>query len=123
MKKCKIDCSLHTQKNREFEITSDGRVWPCCYYANAWDAKSDPDSRSTQLYMSDTALSKLYKDDPDWNNLEKHSLDEIIDHEIYWTHLWLDGWESDYQAPLCVEECSVYINEITGENTTKSRLD
>jgi hypothetical protein len=123
MRKCKIDCTVHNMNSREFEITSDGKVWPCCYYANAWDARSDPESTSTQLYNADPVMVALDKEDPTWNLLSEHGLDEIVDHEIYWTHLWYPGWESDNPPPLCVEECGVYIDELSGKETTNSRLD
>lgn len=126
-KTCRVECMTHSLDKREFEITSDGRVWPCCYYANAWDARFDKDkdldNHSTYLYKLDPIMTKLDTEDPNWNNLEFHDLDEIIDHEIYWTHLWLDGWEKETKAPLCMEECGVYIDERTGKETTNSRLD
>ena len=126
-KKCRISCSVHDHKTREFEITSDGRVWPCCVYANAWDTRFDKgsseDYHSTYIYKSDPVMAKLDSEDPNWNQLSEHGLDEIIDHEIYWTHIWYPGWEGDAPPPLCVEECGVYIDEITGKETTNSRLD
>lgn len=123
MSKCKIECPVHELSRREFEVTSDGKVWPCCYFANAWDTRFDKGSSVRQDYEDDKTMQELEKAEPGWNDLSKHSLDDIVDHEIFWTHLWFPGWEGDTPPNICVTECSVYIDEITGKETTPSRLD
>lgn len=67
-------------------------------------------------------MFELLQADPNWNSLEKHSLNDITEHTIYKTHLWFDGWESDNPSPICVEECEVYVDNVTGKKTAKSNL-
>ena len=43
--------------------------------------------------------------DPDWNNLEHHSLDEIIEHEIFQTYIYNEGWNSNSPPKVCVNNC------------------
>jgi hypothetical protein len=123
MRKCKIHCYSHMDEHREFDITSDGRVWPCCYYANLWDLRDDPETDLPLKITDDSELMELVEEDPDWNNLKKHSLEDIINHDIYWSHLYIEGWESDNPSPICAHECGEYIDDVTGKTTQKSRLD
>lgn len=122
MSKCKINCFSHMFDHREWEITSDGKVWPCCVYANLWDLRGDEDA-PLSIEKDDPKLAKLMKDDPDWNNLEKHSLEEIVNHEIYLSHFYFEGWEGDNPSGVCVEECGEYLDDVTGKTTQKSRLE
>jgi hypothetical protein len=98
---------------REWEITVDGRLHPCCYYANDWSEKR----------LSDPQLKKEYEDNPDWNNLLKHSIDEIIQHPLYDIYIHHSGWNSDSPPPICVRECSVTVSDITGQERSKSKID
>lgn len=120
--KCKIKCPVHSKTSREWEITPDGRVWPCCYFANGWDSRHDRGSLDNKLLMSDEKIRDLMENDSDWNSLEHHSLSDIIKHQVYQEHLYLSGWESDNPSPVCVEECGVFIDAVTGLETTNSNL-
>lgn len=121
--KCKIICSVHSKNAREWEVTPDGRVWPCCYFANGWDSRKDTSNPlDHQLLKSDKKLQKLMQDDPDWNNLETHRLSDIIEHEIYQNHIFFPGWESDEPSPVCVHECGTFIDPVTGEETNNANL-
>ena len=51
--KCKISCPVHKEDFREFEITPEGRVWPCCYYANAWEKRLDPFNEEAETMLKD----------------------------------------------------------------------
>ena len=108
---------------REFEITSDGRVWPCCYYANLWQLRDDPDEEADVRLSDDSEVMKLLEKEPDWNNLAIHSLEDIVNHDIYWSHFWTGGWEGDDPSPICAHECGEYVDNVTGKVTQKSRLD
>jgi hypothetical protein len=119
MKKC-ITCSVHTLEMREFEITSDGRVWPCCYFANLWDLREDQDA--PMKLMDDPVIKDTFDNDPDWNNLEKYALSDITQHQLFWDHIWYPGWDRDTQSPVCVEECGDFQDIVTGETTQRSRL-
>jgi hypothetical protein len=58
------------------------------------------------------------REDINWNHLEHHSMDEILEDEVLWTEVWYPGWESDNPNPVCVKECGVYVDEVTGQETT-----
>lgn len=130
--KYKIDCISHCQSKRSWEITPDGRVWPCCYFGNGWDKRNRKDDKTKlnpegldfeyMSLMSDPEFVELMETDPNWNNLEYNNLDDIIAHEYYWTKIWYPGWESDTPHPTCISECSVQVNEHTGEETGKARI-
>ena len=88
-----IKCMVVKDGNREWEITSEGRVWPCCYFANAWDKQDKP-------------IWKLMQEDSEWNSLNTYGLEDIIKHEVFWNHIWYKGWESDDPSPICLNECN-----------------
>lgn len=118
-----IRCDVHMGHRREFEISSDMRVWPCCYFANAWQLKSDPDSSLTVNFTHDEILQKRFKEDPDWNNLKVKSLDDILEDDILQKYVADEGWNSENPPKICVRECTVYYDEVIGKETTHSRLD
>lgn len=112
---CKIDCMSHSRKKRGWEVTPEGKVWPCCFWSNAWDRRHDErSSLDHKLLMSDPKFIKLMEDDPDWNSLTKHSFDDIVAHEYYNEDIYFPGWESDTPHELCVKECSVVFDEDRG---------
>jgi len=119
--KCKIVCPVHTENSREWEVSSEGRVWPCCYFANGWE-KKQYNNDETDLLFSDSEIRKLFNADPEWNSLNTYSLEEIVDHEIFWTHLWKQGWESDNPPPMCEKECGVKIDNASGKELGRSDL-
>ena len=124
MSKCNIFCSQHYHNYREWEITSDGRVWPCCFYANAWDKRLATDHNSfveTQRLLDDDIFWQLLQQDPDFNNLTIHSFDNIISHPIFNKHIYFEGWRSETPPTICVAECKVKIDDLTGNQTTKAQ--
>lgn len=122
-KKCNIMCDVHGRKRREWEITSDGRVWPCCYFANAWDLRNNPDVDVVPLLLEDEGWVVASTEDSDWNNLAVHPLDDIIEHSFFQETIFFPGWESDNPNGLCVKECGVFKDPVTGKQTTNARLD
>jgi len=103
-----ITCNAHQVKDdtREWEITPDGRVWPCCFFANAWDKRRNNNDNETKRLMEDKVIWNLLQTDPEWNSLNTHELDDIVNHKVFWTHIWYTGWESDNPPPICLKECS-----------------
>lgn len=99
---------------REWEVTTDGRLWPCCYYANLWN--------ESKMHL-DPTLSKEFEKDPDWNDLSKHTLDEITKNPMYNSYIHPDGWNSENPPPVCKLECSVRIDQLTGEEVSGSSID
>jgi len=123
MGKCNIYCSQHSETDRDWEITPDGRVWPCCFYANAWDKRLTTDYNKfaeTRLLLDDDIFWQLLQQDPDFNNLEIYSFDEIINHPIFHKHIYFEGWKSENPPTICVEECKIEVDTLTGTETTKS---
>lgn len=120
--KCKIVCPVHKDSSREWEITAEGRVWPCCFFGNAWDKRLNYNNIETKLLKEDTIVWNLLKTDPEWNSLNTYSLEEIVDHEIFWTHIWKQGWESDNPPPICEKECGVRIDNASGKELGGSDL-
>lgn len=116
---CKIDCIAHNRERRSWEITPEGRVWPCCYFGNAWDRRHSSNKETDRL-MQDTTFNRLMEEDPDWNHLDYHTLDEILNHEYFWNTTWYPGWESDNPHPICKRECQVVTNKFTGTEHARS---
>lgn len=100
---------------RRWEITNDGRLWPCCFYANAWQEQS-------RTVTEDATIMSTYEHDPTWNDLNIHSIKTAEQHDIFQKYLFLDGWESDSPPRLCVEECAVVIDEYTGKERSTAKI-
>ncbi len=93
---------------RSWEVTPEGRVWPCCYFSNQWDrSQKDPDSKYVKILTEDPRFIKQIKKDPDFNNLKKYKLDEILDCDFYNNDVWHPGWNSDNPPLVCEKECIV----------------
>lgn len=112
----------HSDEGRSWEVAADGRVWPCCYFANGWDKRKKFYKPETDMMLSDETFVKLMNETPDWNDTAEHDLDEIIGHTYYWTTIWKPGWESDNPHPLCVAECGVEYDESIGVEKSKSDI-
>ena len=93
-------------KCREWEITPEGRVWPCCNFSNAWDKRHMEDKEEFLALSEDPIMKKLINEDPNWNHLEHYTLEEIVNHKIYQTYIFKEGWESDNPPLLCKNNCS-----------------
>jgi hypothetical protein len=60
----------------------------------------------TKDLKEDPRIMTLIENNPNWNNLEHHSLEEIIAHDIFQTHIYHKGWESNTPPQVCVNNCS-----------------
>ena len=127
MQSKRVHCIQHSEERRSWEITPEGRVWPCCYFGNAWDRKGEVNehgwcqSASSRMLLEDDRFKEIMAEDPDWNNLEKHSLDDITSHKYYWNEIWLDGFKNN-PHPICQRECYVVVDEGTGKTRSKSDI-
>ena len=121
--KCEIKCMAVNGSIRDWEVTSDGRLWPCCYFANAWDKRFDDESLESPRLFNDEKYIAVVNQDPNWNSLDHYTLDEIIKHDFYNNHIWYPGWESNSPSPICITECSVHINQVTGKENARSTND
>jgi len=110
--KCNIKChALCLNDNKElirmWEITPEGRVWPCCNYANEWDMRLHhiDDHHGDKLLLDDKKIMDVMNNTSTWNDLEHHTLEEIISHELYQEYIFTSGWNSDNPPPVCVANC------------------
>lgn len=120
--KVNIICNLHSEIEREFNITASGRVWPCCYFSNAWDKRYDKDSNEPIQLKNDDVIQQYLADDPDFNNLDKYDFKTIIKHEMFEKYVFTDGWNSDKQPVICQVECGSKIND-QGQEVSSSEID
>lgn len=97
-----IVCTFHSERKRSFYVTEDLMLLPCCYYADFFH----PGRKD--LKDMDPVLYKKMQDDPDWNNLEKHTMEEIIENKFYQKYMYHEGWDSDSPSKVCIKECSKY---------------
>ena len=116
--KCKITCPSHSDTEREFEITPEGRVWPCCYYANAWEKRfslvnKDGGDQEAQTFLDDE-IYQVMKEDPTFNHLDHYELNDIMQHKIFWERIYTPGWESDNPPHICKLNCGERYDEILG---------
>lgn len=118
-----IDCPVHhePENGREWEITPEGRVWSCCFFANGWDKRAT-DNIETQTLMSDQVILAAFEQDPNWNSLDHHTLAEILDHHVLKDYVYATGWLSDNPPAICVRECSIQTDSVTGVRKGKSDL-
>jgi hypothetical protein len=115
--KCKIKCmSLGLQDGvRAWEVTNDGKLWPCCFYANAW-------LEQTPYVVEDADIMAAHNEDPNWNDLNVYTVKQIEQHDIYQRYIYHEGWDSDTPPRLCVEECAAVIDEYTGEERSAAKI-
>jgi len=118
----KISCPVHHEDGREFEITPEGRVWSCCYFANGWDKRHHIDNEDTRLLMNDPEIKRAFEEDPNWNSLDHYTLAEILEHPVLKDYIYKSGWLSNNPPGVCVKECSIEIDETTGKSKGKSEL-
>tara|TARA_B100000809_G_C15131286_1_gene528537 strand:- start:2181 stop:3194 length:1014 start_codon:yes stop_codon:yes gene_type:complete len=78
------------------QIDPWGRVWPCCHIADAMEGVDVPDQRE-----------QLLEEFPeeDWNNLAKHSMNDILSHE--WFNSTLNSAVEHGKYDVCKSNCGV----------------
>lgn len=100
---------------RRWEVTIDGKLWPCCFYANAWDQMENTLLADEELFAADER-------DPYWNDLNVYTMKEIEQHDMYQRYMFTPGWNSDAPPPICVQECAVVVDEYTGEERSAAKI-
>jgi len=81
-------------KTKNVIIDTDNRLWPCCWVLT----KSD-----LSFYLAD-----VEKREPFWNSLSHHTINEILNHEVYTDHFNTKHWEDeDACDPICKIECTL----------------
>lgn len=101
----KIACDTQTRKM--FFIGYDGRLWPCCFLHNGFI--------TTDMGRNKLLTERLFDayGSNDWNDLNIHSVEQILSHEFYKNDLvnsWQNtehGVEKQSRIFRCTEVCSV----------------
>tara|TARA_R110000851_G_scaffold193340_1_gene344078 strand:- start:577 stop:912 length:336 start_codon:yes stop_codon:yes gene_type:complete len=108
--KYNITCQAFFPNDNKFTVSEDGTVWPCCYYAATHISASEPNQRNP--ISDDEDIVNLRKTDPDWNNLNKRPLEEIINHDYFVNRVSPVGWHGDNPPPLCIEYCHKKLDSV-----------
>ena len=129
MNKCTFKCEVMWpipdapgRVTRGWEVTPEGRVWPCCFFANAWDKRhmlhSDETEHPTEedfnrvndesaTLLDDKRMMAIMEADPNWNMLSHHTLKEITEYEIFQSYIFTPGWNSDNPPTVCSKNCTI----------------
>lgn len=102
--KYNIECETWTKERKEFFVTHESKIWPCCHYTTAQLDKEQLSPGQPKL-DDDEYIAELEKNDPDWNNSDVRSIDEIIRHDFFTKHISEENWASDTPPPMCVTCC------------------
>jgi len=97
-----IDCKFYHGK--EIFVAANSTLWPCCFL---WDSAFKNLQNIKQKYASF---------DENWNNLNVHSIDEILSTE-YYTQALKDSWDPSHNLHVsrCIRTCAknrAYHNEL-----------
>ena len=96
-----IVCIFHNQERRSFYIDSELNVLPCCFYASGL---LSPDG-DIQENTHDAVFLEECENNPGWNNLANHKLEDIVKNKIYSHHVFEKGWDSDNPSTVCLHQC------------------
>jgi MoaA/NifB/PqqE/SkfB family radical SAM enzyme len=88
-----IEC--YTQNEQSIHIDWDGDVYPCCWMGAS---KCHPDSNVIAMHQH---ITQPYQDQ--WNNLQHHSVEDIMNHPYYTTDL-MNSLDTKPSA-ICAESC------------------
>lgn len=95
----KISCRFIEKSEAMIFLAWDGRVWPCCFFANVYYAK-ESSQRAFEKYI-------LNEYPENFNSIYEHSLDQILSHNLFTNDL-MTSW-SDANSAFswrCNEKCS-----------------
>ena len=83
-------------RDERIQIGPWGNVWPCCHVADAMEGIAELDQRE-----------QLLKEIPeqDWNNLKKHSLNDILSHK--WFNSTLNSAVEHGKYAVCINNCGI----------------
>lgn len=94
-----IVCIFHSKERRSFYIDNNLNVLPCCFYASGMLEPHIAPSSHDEVFL------KECKENPGWNDLAKHKLDDIVKNKIYSHHVFEQGWNSDNPSTVCMANC------------------
>jgi MoaA/NifB/PqqE/SkfB family radical SAM enzyme len=106
-----ITCKMvHEQ---ELFIASNMTLWPCCFLWDSWFVNKDDIRTRLGIY------------DEDWNNLTKHSIDDILAHPWFEKALEL-SWDPTHNQHInrCIKTCALnkaYQNKLEFQKSLESQ--
>lgn len=96
-----------TQTRKMFFIGYDAKLWPCCFLHNGFITSDSGRHKLLTQRLFDAYGSQ------DWNDLNLHSVEEILSHEFYAFDL-VNSWQTSGHSTSkgsrifrCTEVCSV----------------
>jgi len=101
--KYNITCYSYAPTDNKFTVSEDGTVWPCAMYAATHLSTHERGQRNP--ISDDEDIVNLRKINPDWNNLNKTPLEDIVNHDYFVNRVSPVGWHSDNPPPLCIAHC------------------
>lgn len=100
-----IKCN--NQHYKMYFISFDSRLWPCCFLNNGFFQ-----TENGKAEILEQRLFDAYGDES-WNDISKHSIEEILNHDFYKNDL-VSSWNStehglnkEDRIHRCTEVCSV----------------
>jgi hypothetical protein len=105
----KIICMFHDGNRSEYDITVDGRVWPCCKFVNVI-TKIEAGMQKKGALDGDDYFFDLKENNPNWNSLEHYTLDDILNHDYFTNYVNTPGWNSGNTSVLCKKRCTAIVN-------------
>jgi hypothetical protein len=102
-KNCKVDCFCHSETLRGFYLDSSMQVFPCCHYASIYGERNIAD----EVPVRDKNYEQSLVDNPNWNSLNHHTLEDIAKHKQYQENIYYPGWISN-PSDVCLHFCNKY---------------
>jgi hypothetical protein len=106
------DISCNNQNKRMYFIGHDSKVWPCCFLHNGFMNMDRGKADILQKRLFDAYGSN------DWNDLSKHSVEEVLAHDFYKSDL-VSSWKTTDHGTgatdrihRCTEVCNVKTLEV-----------
>ena len=103
----KDDIKCNNQTYKMYFISFDSKLWPCCFLNNGFFQTENGKAEILEQRLFDAYGDEL------WNDISKHSIGEILNHEFYTNDL-LESWDSTIHGlekgtriHRCTEVCSV----------------
>ena len=97
-----IECSWWKHKKAGLLFMFNGEIWPCCHTGGMRFPKEEPwdEMLSSNLYSGTHG-----KYGSEFNNIQHHSLDEILNHKWFNNEL-VKSWKNKHRLELCAVTCA-----------------
>jgi len=95
-----IWCMYHDNRKRSFYIDEFLKVLPCCFYASAYINADNDENKILDSEFENESITN-----PGWNDLSKHTIEEMLENRIYKHHIFYNGWDSENPSEICLHTC------------------